>query len=85
MQMPRQMMVVVNMQWKIMTVMETAQPVKIVLVNAADQPWKMNAANVMVMDLKCVGMAVMSVMRQTAQMSHLMVFSLVLEILVMEH
>jgi hypothetical protein len=63
------MMVVVNMQWKIMTVMETAQRVKIALVNAEVQPWKMNVVNVMVMALKCVGMAVMSVMLQTAQIS----------------
>ena len=65
----RLMMVVVNMQWKIMTVTETVQLVKIVLVNVVVQPWKMNVVNVMVMVLKCVGTAVMSVMLQIAQIS----------------
>jgi hypothetical protein len=42
---------------------------KTVPANAADQQKWMNAANVMVMALKCAGMAVMSVMLQTARMS----------------
>jgi hypothetical protein len=40
------MMVVVNMQWKIMTVMAIAQPKQIVLVNAVVQQKLMNAVSV---------------------------------------
>jgi len=53
------MMVVVIMQWKIMTVMETVRLKLIVQVNVVVMLWMMNVANVVVMVLMWVHVTVM--------------------------